>query len=465
MSTIIAYLVELVSRAGHWSYVILFLGAMLECAGLLGLFIPGETLIVLGGFLASRHVLDLDMLILTVCIGAIVGDSLGYELGRQLGRDWLVRHGRWAGLNAERLDRVEQFFTRHGGKTVFIGRFIGFLRALTPFVAGASRMRYRRFLLYNALGAILWSAAFALLGYGAGASWRVAERWMGRASAMLGGMLVLVCGLSWLWRWATRHEAVLKRRWYALLVHPRVVACQRRFAPQIQFLQDRLTPGGYLGLHLTVGAAVIILACWWFGGVVEDLLTGDPLVAADQQVALWFHEHATPAVTQVATVLTFFGSVAFLTSTAILCALVLLWRRAWYGLLALTLTMGGGSVLNVALKHLFHRPRPVFEHPLVTLPSASFPSGHVMGATLFYLLVAGLIAVSVHQWRWRVLAFVTAGGIVLLIGLTRLSLGAHYVSDVLGAMAAGVGWLASCLTAVETLRRYHTQTRSGHESG
>jgi undecaprenyl-diphosphatase len=121
--------------------------------------------------------------------------------------------------------------------------------------------------------------------------------------------------------------------------------------------------------------------------------------------------------------------------------------------------MGGGSVLNVALKHLFHRPRPVFEHPLVTLSSFSFPSGHAMGSTLFYLLLAGLIAVSVHQWRWRVLAFVTAVGLVLLIGLTRIYLGAHYVSDVLGAMAAGVAWLASCLTAVETLRRRRKQSR------
>lgn len=156
----------------------------------------------------------------------------------------------------------------------------------------------------------------------------------------------------------------------------------------------------------------------------------------------------------------FIASVAFLTGASILCALVLLWRRAWYCLLALLLTMGGGGVLNVALKHLFHRPRPRLEHPLVTLSSSSFPSGHAMGSTLFHLLLAGLIAVSVHQWRWRVPAFVTAVGLVLLSGLTRIYLGAHYVSDVMGAMAAGVAWLALCLTAVETLR-HRKQSRSG----
>src|SRR5262249_36644059 len=103
--------------------------------------------------------------------------------------------------------------------------------------------------------------------------------------------------------------------------------------------------------------------------------------------------------------------------------------------------------------------------PLVTLSSASFPSGHVMGATLYYLFVAGLIAVSVQQWRWRVLACVTAVGLVLLIGLTRLYLCAHYVSDVLGAMAAGVAWLAAFLTAVDTLRRHHMPSRAGQERG
>src|SRR5262249_14537607 len=148
--------------------------------------------------------------------------------------------------------------------------------------------------------------------------------------------------LGWLWRWLVRHEEDLRGWWARFLQRPRVVALRQRFAPQLHFLQDRLTPGGYLGLHLTVGAAVIILACWGFGAVVEDLLTHDPLVAVDEQVATWFHAHATPAVTQVATVITFGGSVAFLTGASLLCALVLLWRRAWYGLLALTLTMGGG---------------------------------------------------------------------------------------------------------------------------
>ncbi len=228
---------------------------------------------------------------------------------------------------------------------------------------------------------------------------------------------------------------------------------RQRFAPQIKFLQDRLSPHAYLGLHLTLGMLAIILGCWWFGGIVEDLLTNDPLVKIDHDLALWFHEHGTPAITLVARILTFFGSVAFITSASIVAALAFLWRKSRDRLLVLVFTMGGGSLLNIFLKHIFHRQRPVLENPLVTLSSYGFPSGHTMGATLFY----GLIALFATGWwvsrQSRVLAWSGAGVLILFVGLSRIYLGAHYLSDVMGAMAAAIVWLAVCWTAVETLRR------------
>ena len=226
----------------------------------------------------------------------------------------------------------------------------------------------------------------------------------------------------------------------------------RRFAPLIRFLQDRLTPGGYLGLHLTVGAAIIVLASWWFGGVAEDVITGDPLVILDQKIAVWFHEHATGTLTHVAIYITSLGSVAFLGGASLVTAVFFLWRRDWHWLLTLALTMGGGSLLNLLLKYLFHRERPILEQPIMTLASYSFPSGHGMGATLFYGLAAIFIAARLASWRWRVPVFLSAFFLILLIGLTRIYLGVHYLSDVMGAMAAGLAWLAFCVTAVETLR-------------
>lgn len=451
------YILDLATRLGHWGYFIVFLVVMLECQALLGLFMPGESLVLMSGFLAGQGVFDLDAIIVTISTAAIVGDSLGYELGKRLGREWLLRYGRWFGVRESHLAKTENYFRQHGGKSIFFSHFLHLLRALMPFMAGASRMRYWRFVIYNALGCGLWASVFTLLGHFFGASWNVLGKWIGRAGAILGGLLLLVIAIVWFWRWIVRHEVELRQQWQAFIEQPRVAAFRRRFAAQIPFLQKRLTPGGYLGLHLTIGVIVIGLASWWFGGIVQDLLAHDPLIVVDEQVAAWFNDHATPAVTQAAKVITFFGSPLFLGSATTACALVLIWRRSWYHLLALALTMGGGTLLNLLLKTIFQRQRPVLEHPLVTLSSYSFPSGHTIGSTLFYMFLTLTISISVKQWRWRVLAILSGFTLVFLVGLTRIYLGAHYLSDVMGAMAAGMAWLAFCLTAVETLRRYRRE--------
>jgi membrane protein DedA with SNARE-associated domain len=191
---------DVISRWGHWSYLLLFLGASLESSAFLGLLVPGESLVLASGFLAARGIFAVGDLIVVVALGAILGDSLGYELGRRLGRPWLLRAGRWVGLCAAHLDRSEAVLARHGGPTVLFGRFIGFLRALAPFIAGAARMPYHQFLLYNMLGGVLWAIGCVWLGYGLGASWQVAEQWLGRASLLVGGALGLVGVVAWLWQ-------------------------------------------------------------------------------------------------------------------------------------------------------------------------------------------------------------------------------------------------------------------------
>jgi membrane protein DedA with SNARE-associated domain len=191
------HLLDLVAGLGHWSYLIIFAAAALECAAFAGLFVPGESLVLASGFLAHRGVLELEAVMVAAALGAIAGDNIGYQLGRRLGREWLLRHGTRIGVTEARLARAEEFFGRHGPKAVFFGRFIGFARALVPFVAGASRMRYRRFVAYDALGAVLWTVGFVLLGYVLGASWRIAERWIGRGGVILGLIAAVVALVIW----------------------------------------------------------------------------------------------------------------------------------------------------------------------------------------------------------------------------------------------------------------------------
>lgn len=456
-------MIQFVSRLGHWGYLVIFLAVALESAAFIGFVIPGETFVLLGGFLAAQGTLDWGDLMVWVCAGAIIGDSIGYEIGRHLGRERLLHAGRWVRLRREHLERVEQFFHRHGGKAVILGRFTAVLRALTPFVAGSSRMRYWKFLAYNATGGIVWGVAVVLVGYLAGASWRAVGHWIGTAGGIVGGLVVLVLLLAWFWRWLIRHRRAVLRLWLRFTRNHRVVAARRRFAPQIAFLEARLTPGGYLGLHLTIGALILIAAGWAFGAVAQDVLAGDPLTVVDVRVDQWLHRRVTGPLTIFFRVVTALGSGWVVAGIAIVVGAWLAWKRRWYWLLELALAAPGIALLNAGLKHVFRRPRPHFAHPLVHLTSYSFPSGHTALATAFYGLLAFFAIQMVRRWKWRTLAVLVSLLLILLIAFSRMYLGAHYLSDVLAAMAEGVAWLAICVTGVETLRRVPRQERGSIE--
>ena len=446
-------LINLVDRLGHWGYIVIFMGAMLESAAFLGVVVPGESLVLVAGFIAAQGLLDLGDLVLVVAVGAACGDSIGYELGRRLGRLWLLRHGGWLGISHARLNRVDVFFERHGGKSVFLGRFVGFARAVVPFLAGSSRMPYRVFLPYNALGALLWSAVIVLLGYFLGASWQLAERWIGRASAILGGLLLFVVALAWLWRLAVKNEAGITQGWQRFLDRREISELRRRFSRQLAFIRARLSPTGYFGLHLTMGALVLIGAGWLFGGIAQDVVSGDPLTVVDAQVAAWFHARAVPTLTSAMLLITHLNGIAGITVFTAMASVYLVWKREWDWLGALTLAVPGGMLLNVLTKHAFGRIRPSFIDPILTLTTYSFPSGHVAASTAFYGFLAVYLVAKIPLWHWRVLVVLTALFAITLVALSRIYLGVHYLSDVLGAFAQSTAWLALVLTAVHTLRQ------------
>ena len=454
-------LVKLTERLGQGSYLIIFVVVALECQAFLGLFMPGETLVLASGFLAGQGLFDLKALIITVAAGAIVGDSIGYELGRRVGTAWLLRHGRWAGLNEEKLQRVQGFLASHGGKSVFASHFLHLLRSLMPFMAGSSRMRYLRFLFYNTMGCILWAATFVLVGYGLGESWKVAEHWIGRASAITGGALALVIGLAWLGRWVSRHEAEIRGGWQALLQRPRLADFRRRFARPIQFLAARFTPQEYIALHLTLGFAFLVLASWIFGEIVNNILKGEPLTKIDRGVSLWLRAHATIPTDAVARMISCFGSLAVIGPAILVFTLLLLWRKEWYRLVAVALTVPGGLVANLLFKSAFQHRQPDFVQAVQALSSFSIPCGHASAATLFYGLLAFFAAGKFKAWRWRVLAILLSVTLILLVGLARVALGVHYLSDVLGAYTGGLAWLTLCFTALEKFRRDRLVTVHG----
>ncbi len=210
---------------------------------------------------------------------------------------------------------------------------------------------------------------------------------------------------------------------------------------------------GYLGLHLIVGVLILVGASWLFGEIAEDMLDGDPITVIDRNVANGLHEHRTPGLTVVMQTITNFASFSWVVCVATISALVLRFKKAWYHLLVLALVVPGGMALIPLLKVAFHRQRPSFSDALQIFGGYSFPSGHTVAATLLYGVLAYFAIQSSTAWHRRVLAFLGALVMILLIGFSRMYLGAHYLSDVLAAGAAGLAWLTFSLIAVETLRR------------
>ena len=171
-----------------------------EAALLFGFVLPGETAVVYGGVLADAGRVSVLVVLLVVYLAAVTGDSVGFEVGRMLGprlvRAPVLRH------HTERVEQAQAYLRRRGGRAVVAARFTAFLRAVMPGLAGASRMPYRRFLAFNAIGGVLWGSACVLLGYFAAHSIGTITHALGLTSAVI--VVLIVVGLIWAWHRRTR---------------------------------------------------------------------------------------------------------------------------------------------------------------------------------------------------------------------------------------------------------------------
>lgn len=159
------HLVEIIRDFGNWTYGILFAIVFVETGLVIFPFLPGDSLLFAAGTFAAIGSLSLPTLLLVFFFAAVIGDSLNYEIGKKVGTT--IRPGTLMGkmINQEKMNKAEAFFNKHGGKTIVIARFMPFIRTFIPFVAGASRMKYSYFLMYNIVGAALWMGSCTLLGY------------------------------------------------------------------------------------------------------------------------------------------------------------------------------------------------------------------------------------------------------------------------------------------------------------
>lgn len=438
------------SLSGLPAYGLVGLLAAGEAAAFVGLFLPGEAALLLGGVLASQGRVSLPVMIAVAVVAAIVGDSIGYEIGRR-GGPALKRSRLGRVVGPERWAKGEAFLERRGGPAVFFGRWVGLLRALVPSLAGMGRMPYPRFLLWNALGGLLWASAVVLVGYAAGAQYKRVEQLFGRASLLVGLAVLVLGGAFLLARSIARDPAHWRARLVRLGALPPLPAVRRRFARQLAFLARRLDPAQALGLTLTVGLTFAVAAGGAFAVVLEDALDGDGVAALDQPVLSFLANRRDDEATFIARVMTFLGGVPFV-ALATLALVLFLWSRRRRAALVLAASVVGSGVITGAIKLLVARDRPALPLAIDGAEHGfSFPSGHSLSSLALYGALSYLAVQYLPTWRSRV--YVVAGLLTtaVAVAFSRLYLGYHWVSDVLGSWTLAVLWLATVITADRVL--------------
>jgi membrane-associated phospholipid phosphatase len=219
---------------------------------------------------------------------------------------------------------------------------------------------------------------------------------------------------------------------------------------------DRLEPNSYLGLHLTVSLVGIALCVWVFGALLDAVLDNDLVVRWDAAIDLAIHQHMTPPSLRVVDVVTQLGSPVAMVLLGFVVAIIL-WRRGQrtvcWGWLA---AFAGGAALDEVFKVLVHRSRPVYGAAYLHGLTYSFPSGHATGSLIGYGMLAWLVR---HVWHARPLArrlaLAAAVLVIMAIGASRILLGVHYPSDVIGGWAIGLAWMGVCIAGIRIAQQRH----------
>ncbi|HEX2415760.1 MAG TPA: VTT domain-containing protein [Thermoleophilaceae bacterium] len=455
---------------GPWTYALVGVMAFLETGAFVGLVAPGETVVIAGGVIAGQGEIELLPLIGLVWVCAILGDTTSFYIGRRLGRGFLEKHGPRVKITHERLEQVESYFDRHGGKTILIGRFIGLVRALAPFIAGSSGLAFRRFIPYSIVGTGLWASVFCVLGFVFWRSFDRVAKIAGQAVFGFGITIAVIVGVVVLYRrrveikqWLLAHQRhPLVRPLFAVgrpLYRRAIGPVWERVSPQVRFLWNRVTPGD-LGLELTTALAVAGVGLFVFFLYVFELsgdLNPTPLDTELLDLADRLYNDVAVDVAKVVTELGALPTVAILVlGTSVLLAT----RRRWPEIVVL---VGGLALIYVAVhvtKGAVDRPRPA--DPLVKTALASFPSGHAAYATAW---------IAVALVFTRRLGLVTNAAVLLgtvaiaaVVGLSRIYLRAHYWSDVAAGWGLGCGIFAG-LTAIVLVVEYMRQNGGQREQG
>ncbi|MBI4837178.1 MAG: LssY C-terminal domain-containing protein [Candidatus Portnoybacteria bacterium] len=435
---------------GMLGYWIVLLISLAEALPFIGLIIPGTILVGLFGFFSARGYLDIGDLIWFSAIGAILGDSISYYLGTR-GTKLFRQENKI--LKLSHLESGEQFFKKHGNKSIFLGRFISPLRPIIPFVAGLFRMDKKVFLFWNIISGILWAISFLLLGYFFGGALNAIEIWSSRVGLFVLAVVISVIIIRILIKYAPPFFAFLKSISLsikeALTVNPDIKNFIAKHPLLSNFVHNRLNKNKFSGMPLTLLSIAFVYILFLFFGIIEDILASDVIVLADTRVANLLFAFRDTELIKIFTWITLLGKWQIVISSALVLSIILwLWRKRLY-LLPFWVTIAGSELFNSLGKLAFHRARP--DVAFYAEDTFSFPSGHATISIAFYGFLTYILFRQLKKWKYKINALFFGIIIILAIGLSRLYLGVHFLSDVWGGYLLGALWLLVGITISEWL--------------
>jgi membrane protein DedA with SNARE-associated domain/membrane-associated phospholipid phosphatase len=452
---------DVATALGPWTYALVGVLAFLETGAFVGLVAPGETVVIAGGVIAGQGEIELLPLIGLVWACAVLGDTTSFFIGRRLGRRFLEKHGPRLAITEERLAQVESYFHRHGGKTILIGRFIGLVRALAPFVAGSSGVAYKRFIPFSVVGTGLWATVFCVLGYIFWQSFDRIAHLAGQAVFAFGVVAGVIVGVVVAYRRLRKPEerrklaAWIDRQGEKPALRPLFAVARpiwrralrpawRAAAPRLRFLWERLTPGE-LGLEMTTSLAVAGVGTYTYV-LFANIVADDPgPTPGDRE---WFdvlqHIDGSTGV-EIAKFVSGLGALPTAIGVAIVTALVLIARKRPLEVVALAASLGVIVLLVHLAKAGIDRPRP--EDSLIRTSGSAYPSGHAAYSATW---VAAAALITYRQGlASRATIVMVAVILSAAIGISRIYLHAHYGSDVAGGW--GLGYAVFGLAGIITL--------------
>jgi undecaprenyl-diphosphatase len=423
-----------------WAIAIVFLIAFGEALLIIGLFVPSTAILVGAGMLVGTGHLEFWPIFIATALGAILGDQLSYWAGRLFGErlKTLWPLNRYPVL----VGRGEEFVRKHGGKSIAIGRFVPGVKAVVPGIVGMFGMGQIYFAVINVTSGLFWTATHVFPGMLFGQVLAMAGEVSERLLIVLLLLLVLLAIAGWLIRlFIGGLGPILDRAQdhFALWAGKQ----PGRLWPRIGAVISPAHPGS---LSIILFAAIAFAALIGFVNIVSSVFGQSSLINADLSIHNMMQDLRNAPGDEMMTMVTMLGDGAVMIAVAVAMVAWLLWRREWRIAGAAFVTILAARLFVPLIKLWLQRARPL---ELSGLPEIfSFPSGHTTFATVTLGVFAVLASHGLRSWG-KAVVFAAAGIAVVAIAYSRIYLGAHWMSDVLGGFLFGAVMIAAFGIAIE----------------